>query len=250
MSVFSKILGFVSDQFAVSSLAKQMDNQPWLREVMLKINLDFTGENVTDGKPFLEFLQQDASDLEKQEIGKVLASKLMDISRSDNPRLSNREWINGIAHEFAPYRALMTSPADKKVHPGVVGLNQYAADVIEELFKDELTRIGGLEETYQYLNIYSLRMAYFLEIANFVRIRLNDYTSDTDKDWFRPYLFVVCANKEAEMREAMGLDSPCRKTRLMTEKSLIQVNLLNDMDDPLRDVVFAKSRTDWDDQED
>ena len=250
--MFQKVGGWVANIFAFHSVKSLVRENEWLRLTMLKVTTDLNQLEGAEEHPFLDFVQTDETT--KQEVAGRLGSHLTDIARSEDQVLANRKWIVELARENAQVKSFFVSKQDCETsdsphyHPCAAGFLDHP-DLIIEVIKNNFTERldecdGDLDKAFETLRIWSLQLHYELSIANLVRVSLDDVQRDR-LDWYGPYINATVALAETDLRKQLGVEMPCNPSKIQTEQSFIEINILSGKDDPLIDVIFAKRYGDW-----
>jgi hypothetical protein len=249
------LLGRAKRWIEMKAGAKRVAKDPWLMEMLLYINDLFTNPENKGEHPYLEFLQDKATQDFKAALGQEISSELTRICEAKDRVIACREWIVRIVDNYAPIHVLFMDKDDWAEHLCGGGLMPYINDVIKVSFDKvrsgethlisalesyEHDRMSGnVEECGEILRARSLRDNLLLKIANFGRILLGDVIKD-QKDWFLPYCLAACANWEMIYRGNLGLPYDCDAPNVIIEHNSIRENILRGNKNPLENVEFAK----------
>lgn len=172
-----------------------------------------------------ETLADDTNPLGKyasQEIKEEYANRLIrevgEVVTAQNPVMVNREKLAAYVLQEAKYLVLVIpSPTEPEVEvtglrgrAGITGeLKAYLQEIAEE-DKDIKELAWSLDnptpqDLYEACLSKCWAAGFMSNVFNTTRIALGDYHLSLEKDWYRPFVTAMCAWKEHNYREVIGL---------------------------------------------
>ena len=133
--------------------------------------------------------------------------RLIDVSRSDNPKLACRLWILEMLETFAYMHVALLTPEEVTSHYydwRFTGLREHLDAAIEKYFREALgQQSDSREEVFGYIEWEHGFLDLKLCVAQFA----NGAMGDDGDTWYGPLFGWYCAYAERRLRLAMELAS-------------------------------------------
>lgn len=133
--------------------------------------------------------------------------RLIDVSRSDNPKLACRLWILEMLETFAYMHVALLTPEEVTSHYydwRFTGLREHLDATIEKYFREALGRQScSREEMLQFIEWEHGFLDLRVRVARFA----DEAMGDDGRSWYGPLFGWFCAYAERRLRQAIGLAS-------------------------------------------
>ena len=143
--------------------------------------------------------------------------ELLPVLSARDKRRECRKLLVGAALLYSDYHVIMVPPAPEPDTTGFRGLQGISGelwnyrleiarhhDSIRNLLSDSSLELDE-KNAGDAVIILGAKSNYHLNMANTLRICLNDYNHELDKDWFRPMLHSVSVYSENKIRKMIGM---------------------------------------------
>jgi hypothetical protein len=163
-------------------------------------------------------LGKNASQKFKEELAGDILKVVTEVVLADNQIMVNRVKLADAVVMTAKFQVLVM-PSEIESEEEVTGLRgkpgitgQLKAQIREIAEKDEtIKRLAWSLDNPTDKDIYEACLFQYwtyglsAQVHQMLRLQLNDYHQDPQKDWYRPFMEAMCAWEEHNFREAIGL---------------------------------------------
>jgi len=162
-------------------------------------------------------LGKHASDNFKKDLIKNLPEAIIKIVLSENPIMANREAFAGNLIMTAKYQVLVL-PDENEPEEDVTGLREklgisgklkkHIKEIAEK--DEEIKKLAWGMDNPNEVDLYEACLFrywtyhFWTSVYNTIRLQLNDFHADPEKDWYRPFFEKMCAWEEQQFREKIG----------------------------------------------
>jgi len=146
-----------------------------------------------------------------------IRERFVAILNSENRILECRRNLHECVVEMCRYLVITMPPAPEQDTTSLRGLQgvsgELGAFLVEIVRKDEYLKSAilgegddGTDEHIRYLaNMLGQRGYWLAASMNICRVAIGDYSPDSGKDWYRPFVHAMCAWAESEYRKKLSL---------------------------------------------
>ena len=143
--------------------------------------------------------------------------EVITIASSPNPLMANRERLAAQLFEYARFQAIVLEPAPAsdptglRGQPGITGeirahaLERVKVDKELQEFMHGIDEPKNLDELVGILSARYRVLFAWTHVFHTLRFDFDDVNQATDKDWFKPFVAVMCAWHEHHFRHLLGL---------------------------------------------
>jgi hypothetical protein len=199
------------------SLTNRWSQKKAIRE-LLKNPLVTTGrDSIAKFWSDLPAVKQQYSKEFIENVARQMMDRVVTVATAHDPLMANRQELGGMTVAAANFQVLVLDPAPADDPTGLRGLlgitgelRRYLPDVAKS--DDELQEIlHGLPGEPTADDIYSICLTRYRQlhalahVHHTLRMPLDDFNPNMEKDWFRPFFLCACGASEQHYRLQVGL---------------------------------------------